>query len=504
MASFTFEGDIDDAQLWYPYAITQQSQMNRLGIKRRLVRPQADVLIVITTMPNHVHIVVGLGGYEFSIHQYNNTAPVNNRHVYALDMKLQGEFDDETGIFTPKQNASPFQRDDEPVASVQENHINIWLGRGFQATGCAGRRYAAGRGVSGSILAELTERPPRVVKNRKVIFEGDVPVTAAAHNGTYTVGISCEGDLYFWSLDGERTDVGRIAPDIEVYWVFNKAGTECCGLSYQEVDPDPSVAREVTLHRVVIDYDNLTFVHLTSHVANDSFAADYDYTDEENSLVLCELQTRSRNLDTAFPPFEGDEEDSPWYGKVLRALDVDIVFSVAGNEIERYPLCYNYNIAPTVSDLVDPTDVTFEGSLLAIDVRFRAYGVRHRGRVSSPLYNTSPIAITGESQTWRLNGRYIAIPGSTAQSNIPLTPIKNRNGVYNPLLVRLMQVPAVSPKLNAMALYMRRNLISAQAQDLDFIYKDGKTELGVHKKLETELSSGEFSATLISTYSSWV
>ena len=71
MSSFTYDGNIELASQWLPFAVTEQKSMALLGLITKDINPTTGIYIHIQY--NHIHIKAGVPGYEFSIHKYNGT-----------------------------------------------------------------------------------------------------------------------------------------------------------------------------------------------------------------------------------------------------------------------------------------------------------------------------------------------------------------------------------------------------------------------------------------------
>ena len=65
--------------------------------------------------------------------------------------------------------------------------------------------------------------------------------------------------------------------------------------------------------------------------------------------------------------------------------------------LERVPFAYNYGewLAPLA--IPDPSDVTYIGKLLALDLRFRSYCISTQGWISNKQYLLSPHTPTGNT-----------------------------------------------------------------------------------------------------------
>ena len=65
--SFTYEGEPSLAFEWLPFARSQQAAMKRNGSMGGNIKPNADVLLMIRTNPDHIHIIVGDTEFDYFV-----------------------------------------------------------------------------------------------------------------------------------------------------------------------------------------------------------------------------------------------------------------------------------------------------------------------------------------------------------------------------------------------------------------------------------------------------
>ncbi len=582
MSSFTYEGSLSQALQWWPFAIGQQAVMAKHGQVMKTVVPAPGVTVMIRTAPNHVHIIAGEIGYEFSIHLYpffGNDIEV----AYFLDTKDAKQKDGVGESIL----GSPYQDGLIPSTPVQGNHINMWMGEeGRVMTGCNGQRYGSGVGLSTSNMSDkVTERYPRLVIDRQLLWEGDQLVTAAAIVFGVKVGVSLDGGLHYWS--GTNNDHSFfptvLGAGTECYWVFNKAGTECVGIDYGIYDSQ--VERTANLIRITWTEEfinngteQIITPEYTSEPINIStYAADYDRTEDADELITCEFKSYNRGSYTLFPGYIGTEKNPPdyrdtfeayrfqegdysfvkdgvtlngyfyWYYKDawedvpvgligdvapyvgtrtdlgsmfwMDAVDTTMVISrgfTSKKLADIIPFAYNDRGTDLPLGRVDPTDVSYRGSLIGMDLRYRSYCISTDGYISSPTEIVSTHTPTFNTNiTCVVNGKAVMNGALSSGTIVPFegmqTPSKNVPEQYRIMtsyeLVRRAEGLAVSPKGDEAATYVRTTF-TGLSHDIDFNSSETSMFGGYHANvLDKFISDGNsigYSETLISTYNSWV
>jgi len=197
--------------------------------------------------------------------------------------------------------------------------------------------------------------------------------------------------------------------------------------------------------------------------------------------------------------------DEPEFeNSVMTAMDVEMVFSTG----ERVPFAYNFGYSGVATEIPDPTDVSYYGRLLALDLRFKAYCITNQGHILYPQYITSPHTPSGQTNI------QLVVNGSTfiktalkdgvvkpfideIQTKEDVPPESLILGPYQD--VSFAQFIAVHPDLQNAALFMRTNY-SFITKDIDYISTGGGLFGNYHSNL---LESLELDNALISTYSSW-
>lgn len=543
MPSFTFEGSFDLAHQWLPFAVNQQRKYAETRVFSGNLDPVSNVRIMIRG--DHIHIIAGTTGYEFSIHRYAAPGGLDEDQLPTIDNRAY--FIDDQLI----EDSPYFGEEDYPLlGAITNKHINIWYGyEEYAVSGCVGARYGAGIGFSASnSYVAIEEHYPILSKSRIELRKGDEEVTAGAlFQGYALVGITKTGTIHIWVEGRERVDLSvnigeaeHIGEDpLGVYWVFNKAGNQCSGLAYVEIDADPSVARKVYLHTVTITVDEFGEFYAsiqTTQVADTVLAVDYDYTLEANPLILCDMPTSDRGQYTHLPGYIGDPDvyddvDEIWNGEEyvpssdfgffqMRADDILLNFIVDGVTVVSEPFIYNWRsgwyeafgfegLQPQqplpIATIPDPTDVSFVGKLLSLDLRFRSYGISNFGLVLFPAYNQSPIPASGLSYKFVVNGEVVL--ESNEKSTIPSLSGVDVNDTPPYQQLRFMQpmgikTPVIDQPVSC-ALFLRSSQ-SGFTEDIDFMIRNGEITLGYHKAKLDQLSPQGYSDLLITTYSSWV
>lgn len=497
--SFTFSGSFPAAVQWYPFAVAHQSHMAASGLATRVLTPHAGVVIHIRN--NHIHIIAGAGGYEFALHLYGQSPAEQMNRRHFLD-----------GV----QAVSPFQDDlNVPFEPVQYNHVNMWLGNTSIMTGCSGPRYGAGVGWStGNLSARLKPRFPRLIVDKTLLWEGDQEVIGAAVVHGVKTGIDINGVMHAWSGEDYYTS-SHLPANTECYWVFNKAGTECSGIDYEfDVSGDDRVATRYTLYfSKNPDTQKIDYSYFSEVVYLGTYALDYDYTNDNDSLISCVFELYDRGLVKDLP----DEFEDPYF---MEAVDAVMVLK-SSNRTARVPFVYNHRSGFDSAAVADPTDISYESRLVGMDLRFRAYCQASQGSVPFSSFNISTHVPNSQWEVSAVtDGKVLAAgaylggivdsKGIQVQEREPgLTEsLSTRfSAIYQ--LVRLCEAPSVKPDLTAMGFYVKGTKIFF-GPNVDFLSSEGSNVFGdYHAKirdnfLATDDSGYSGNDVLISTYSSWV
>lgn len=412
MTSWTYTGDFQAAHHHLPFAKSQQMMMNHLGHDSKNLQVNASDSIIIRK--DHIHINAGLTGYEFY---------ANEGGFVQAGGTLGAFFKD--GI-----------KETTPIAidvDVPEYDPNAWYSGNSMVTGGHGTRYHTSEGFIWSPLGWLNRGGgplvyndfPKVYKGGAATIEGDASVMGAAILGGYLIGISTGGNVYAWDAGG----IGVMAGDIgtpawgsdddtyNAFWVFNKAGNQCAGLTFRPYAADsptstPNDATVLRPHLTVVNWavdsdgafslDVITDQKLATQTV---FAVDYDMLSEGNELLTAHMSVFDYTVGMI-----PDPDPPPSY---LDAQDAQLVITqFSGVELLREMVNYNSSFFNGPSVGTDQTKDRFHGSLFSLDLRYQSYGVfiwqYGTGATNDPDHNSFKIVNRGT--TIYQSGNWIDLP----------------------------------------------------------------------------------------------
>lgn len=202
MTSFTYDGDIEEASQWLPFAVAQQATLKQLGIASNVISPEQDVTIMIRTRPEHVHIIVGGGTYHFIVENDDGSFS-----YYLGKLPISGDPENfEIALTTAKPfNGSPAALS---VAGAPESDRHTWYGKIGNDTITVlsgyGARYATNRvphtgmtdpGGGGLFLGNVA-----VYRNGKHQFTAPFTAFNAVLLNGVVIGLQTNGAIKFCLL----------------------------------------------------------------------------------------------------------------------------------------------------------------------------------------------------------------------------------------------------------------------------------------------------------------
>lgn len=286
MSSFTYEGDIELASNWLAFARSQQTMMRDNGSLGWNIKPEPDVLIMIRTEPEHIHIVVSGGNYHFVT--FNEAGDILYFRGSAPSSSEQPEEGEEpTGISSTKAKIFKGERLLAPDVD-EEADRHTWYGvneDGVRTTVLSGIgvQYATNRFPLSELdrHADVYSSQVQVYKEGVLSYESPWATFNALVLDDVVIGFGTDGAISYSIIgaevpiefkttiigltlptaqgtdfkqvyppalkvtgDGYHPYESRYASHVEIagfeefrcFWSFNKAGTKAVGVSTMNYD----------------------------------------------------------------------------------------------------------------------------------------------------------------------------------------------------------------------------------------------------------------------------